>query len=258
MQMNEQVLTALEVLKNFAENDFEKHRIDVLISDLTAPPKVEIIDDVYQTTPKIRDLTGMTFGRLTVLEHAENDKHGNAQWQCRCCCGKVAVVSGNRLISGVVKSCGCLKNEGNNKKHGMSNTKTHHRWTEIKQRCFNPNNKAYPDYGGRGITMYAAWIHDFQAFYDYVSQLEHFNELGYSLDRINVNGNYEPGNLRWATRTEQNRNKRNTLKVNYNGEEMTLAQAAEKSGINVKTLYDRLKNGYDNLHLFSPVKTVWT
>ena len=98
--------------------------------------------------------------------------------------------------------------------------------------------------------MYASWINDFKAFYDYVSALEHYGEDGYSLDRIDNNGSYEPNNLRWATKKEQARNRRSNRLVEYEGKLMTLAEAAEKSGIHIKTLRERLDRGLTGFPLF--------
>ncbi|MBQ7705889.1 MAG: hypothetical protein IJT73_10795 [Selenomonadaceae bacterium] len=110
--------------------------------------------------------------------------------------------------------------------------------------------KPHKNYGGRGITVYPAWIDDFQAFYDYVSKLEHFGETGYTLDRIDNDGNYEPDNLRWADAKTQQRNTRKNVFVEYQGQKMTLTEASEKSGINLKTLKDRLKRGETGEYLF--------
>ena len=103
--------------------------------------------------------------------------------------------------------------------------------------------------------MFPAWIGNFQAFYDYVSKLENFGKLGYTLDRVNNNGDYEPGNLKYSTAKEQANNRRNNIKVEYQGEEMTLAEAAEKSGINYKILQHRYSNGDRGERLFRPVKS---
>lgn len=132
----------------------------------------------------------------------------------------------------------------------MSDDKIYRTWADIKQRCCNLNNPGYKNYGGRGITMHEPWVHDFQAFYDYVSTLEHYGESDYSLDRIENDGNYEPGNLRWATQSEQNRNKRTNIIVEYNGEKMCLAEAAEKSKVPIGTLKQRLKRGLVGEALF--------
>ncbi len=124
-------------------------------------------------------------------------------------------------------------------------------WQGIKQRCFNPNNKSYWNYGGRGITMFPAWVEDFQAFYDYVSQLEHFSDDGYTLDRINNNGNYEPNNLRWADKNTQDRNRRTSVIVEHQGVKMCLKDFAKVSGVNYVTLRSRYRRGQD---LFNSVK----
>ena len=123
----------------------------------------------------------------------------------------------------------------------------------MKARCFNPNRRGFCNYGGRGITVCDEWRDNFQAFFDCVSKLEHFGEEGYSLDRVDVNGNYEPQNVRWATRKEQGRNKRNNVIVEYKGEKMTLAEAAEKSGIKKKILETRHERGWSDRNLFADV-----
>lgn len=163
---------------------------------------------------KLIDLTGQKFGRLTVIERAEKPCHVHdaaAYWKCRCDCGKEKIVSGKNLMYGKSLSCGCLSKEVARKlhlKHKAHNTSLYNRWTNMKHRCLNPNNTSYKYYGGRGITVCEEWRNDFQAFYDYVSKLPHFGEKGYSLDRINNDGNYEPGNVRWATAKEQANNRR--------------------------------------------------
>ena len=202
---------------------------------------------------KIKDLTGQKFGRLTVVEFAEIRKR-SAYWRCKCICGSQKIVAGYHLLSGAIQSCGCLWAEVV-KKNRLHSAKVYSAWHGIKRRCFDPNNKAYKNYGGRGITMFEDWINDFQAFYDYVSKLPHFGEAGYSLDRIDNDGNYEPDNLRWATVYEQLRNRRNNRIVEYNGETMCLKDAARKSGISYNTLCWRYEHGDTGERLFRPVDT---
>lgn len=206
---------------------------------------------------KFQDLTGMKFGRLVVLGLAYKKPRKNGgymyYWRCRCECGNIKIVRGECLKIGNTKSCGCLRLqilEESRTKHGLCKTNAFYVWYGAKNRCYNPNATGYENYGGRGITMYEPWINDFAAFYEYVSQLEHFGEAGYSLDRIENDENYEPGNLRWATRAEQNRNQRRNVIVEYDGQEMTLAEAAEKSGINYQTLHSRYKAGDRGEDLF--------
>ena len=198
---------------------------------------------------EVKDLSGLKFGRLTVLNYDHKDASNKSYWLCECECGNECTVQGYLLTSGKTKSCGCLTRECNTT-HGMCHSKIHETWTNIKQRCFNPNNKAYKNYGERGITMYTAWIDDFQAFYEYVSTLEHYGEEGYTLDRENNDGNYEPGNLRWATKKEQQRNRRSNIFVEYNGKKMTLAEASEKSKVCHETLRERLGRGLTGFPLF--------
>lgn len=199
---------------------------------------------------RFKDLTGMTFGMLTVVERAPNQGK-RVRWKCRCECGNEVITRGDHLTSGHAKSCGCQQSKNQFKlKHSMSHSRIYRIWLGIKTRCFNPKDKGYKNYGGRGITMHIAWIDDFQAFYDCVSKLEHFGEEGYTLDRIDNNGNYEPNNLRWATSKEQCRNTRQNIIVEYNGQLMTLMDVSEKSGICWNTLKCRIKRGESGDFLF--------
>lgn len=158
---------------------------------------------------KALDLTGQRFGRLTVLKRA-GSKNRQSAWLCKCDCGTEKVITSSNLKTNTI-SCGCYQKEvakESNTIHGKAHTALAYVWNSMKQRCFNPNNKAYKNYGGRGITVCAEWKTSFQSFCDYVSALPHFGEKGYTLDRINNDGNYEPGNVKWSTRTEQNNNRR--------------------------------------------------
>ena len=158
---------------------------------------------------KALDLTGQRFGRLVVIERA-GSRYGHSAWLCKCDCGNTIVATASNL-KGRTTSCGCYQREAAARaktKHGKAHTKIHYIWLAMKKRCFNENSSQFKDWGGRGITVCDEWKNDFQAFYDYVSKLPHFGEAGYSLDRINNDGNYEPNNVRWATRIEQNNNRR--------------------------------------------------
>lgn len=154
------------------------------------------------------DLTGREFGRLTAKER---DKDYRDRWICECSCEKKTMRSFwlYDLHRGKVKSCGCISRENAyNTKHGLSHSPLYKTWIGIKTRCFDKNKKRYKDYGGRGITLYAEWVNNAKAFIDYVSKLQNYGKENFTLDRINNDGNYEPGNLRWASKSQQVQNTR--------------------------------------------------
>lgn len=206
-----------------------------------------------------KDLTGKRFYRLYVIKRVENNKYGNSMWLCQCDCGNQVSVRGDSLTKGNTKSCGCLNREKvieRSKTHGKTNTKTYMEWAGMKSRCYNPNNKQYSDWGGRGITVCDSWRDSFETFYEYVSKLPHFDEQGYSLNRIDNNGNYEPNNVEWADSVTQANNKRNNHLITYNGKTQSLSQWAVECGIKHSTL-DRRINVYGwstDKALTTPVK----
>ncbi len=159
----------------------------------------------------IKDRVGKRYGRLTALECIGYDKRQNAVWRCSCDCGNMTKVCGSDLERPQgrgSKSCGCLCKEINSRLHrihGMEGTKEYRAWRSMKTRCFLPNHPAYKNYGARGITVCDRWMHSFANFFVDMGLAP---ESGRSLDRINNDGNYEPGNCRWATRSQQRRNRR--------------------------------------------------
>lgn len=152
--------------------------------------------------PNAIDLTGQRFGRLVVVEEAGRDKQSKVMWQCKCDCDGTATVVSSNLKSGNTKSCGCLIEEAHTK-HGMCGTPEYSSWEHMIQRCTNPSNNKYNDYGGRGITICERWK-DFANFFEDMGA----RPADHEIDRINNDGNYEPGNCRWTTRTKQCRNMR--------------------------------------------------
>jgi hypothetical protein len=160
---------------------------------------------------------------IVFLNETPSHKYGYANLRYadfRCHCGKIFNTLIERVNNNRAKSCGCLKLSlfiKNATTHGMSSDPIYNVWKAIKERTLNRNHKAFENWGGRGITIFPPWIHDFQLFYDYVSCLPHFKEKGYSIDRIDNDGNYEPGNLRWTTRHIQNINKRPWNSTGYIG-----------------------------------------
>lgn len=169
------------------------------------------------------NLTGQRFGRLTVLGRAENGRHKEIRYNCVCDCGTQRIVFRNSLISGSTQSCGCLQKtyvkklcESRRKYNKPTRGDRLYRvWKGMRERCGNPNHIAYKYYGGRGITICDEWMHDYAAFRDWAMANGYDPSAPYgkcTLDRIDVNGNYEPSNCRWVSITVQNNNKRNTPK----------------------------------------------
>lgn len=189
---------------------------------------------------KIIDLTGKTFGRLTVIRYAGKAKNQKALWECECSCGNRIIAQGVNLRNGNTSSCGCLhKEKFNGYKHGLKHTKLYNIWGAMKARCLNPHTKSYKNYGGRGITICEEWINDFKCFYDWA--ISNGYEENLSIDRIDVNGNYEPSNCRWVDAETQANNTRTNRKIEYNGKILTIAQWEKATGL---PIWNRLNSGW--------------
>lgn len=195
--------------------------------------------------PKRReDLTGRRFGRLTVIEFYDHNKYGQPRWLCKCDCGNTTVVVGSDIRSGSTSSCGCLWKERIMEAkvtHGMSYSNVYPEYRNMKSRCYDENAHNYKWYGGRGIKMCDRWKDDIHDFYNDVSKLPHFGEKGYTLDRIDNDGDYEPGNVRWATNSEQCNNRSSNLLYEYDGKTRTLKEISDITGIPYKTLHKRIR-----------------
>lgn len=163
---------------------------------------------------KYHDISGQTFGMLKVLSKAERGarKNGRAMWNCLCKCGKSTLVGADSLKSGKTASCGCLAIEktserftkhGHNK--GYTTSREYTAWVNMRQRCSDKNAKSWPNYGGRGITVFPEWQNSFASFFEHVG---HSPGSGFELDRIDNDEGYKPGNVRWVTKAENNMNKR--------------------------------------------------
>ena len=190
-----------------------------------------------------KDMTGQRFGRLTALACVGKNRFNRLLWLCRCDCGQNTTVVGNHLRNGNTRSCGCLHHDNAIERlttHGKTDTRLYRLWRGMITRCTNPHADNYPRYGGKGVIVCDEWRTDFQAFYDHVSALPHFDEPGYSLDRINNDLGYEAGNVRWATAKQQSRNQRANHLIAWNGKSQCLAEWAVELGIPAKVLSNRI------------------
>lgn len=186
---------------------------------------------------------GDRYGRLTVI--CELESIGQRMVLCRCDCGDKRIAVLSELRRGNTKSCGCLSRElrsiavgRRSITHGESDCKTHRIWRAMKSRCNNPRVHNYQDYGGRGISVCPQWEKSYEMF---IADMGHCPS-GASIDRIDNDGNYEPGNCRWATRADQNRNRRDNVMLTFAGKTMCLTDWASEIGMNERTLRNRIKH----------------
>ena len=186
---------------------------------------------------------GDVFDNWTVLEILPKIKNYRRTFRCKCVCGAIKDIDAFNVIEGKSKSCGCIaieKTKQRTTKHGMTNTPLHNIWCGMRERCYNPNCSAYKHYGGRGIVICDEWYNDFMNFYQW--SIENGYKKGLSIDRIDVNGNYEPSNCRWATTNEQCNNRRNNIKLTYNGKTQTLFQWCQEYNLDYRMILARCHN----------------
>jgi hypothetical protein len=197
--------------------------------------------------PPLKDLTGQRFGWLVVIQRVENIGRQTA-WLCKCDCGNKKAVSYWNLVSEQTKSCGCMQHEINRETakilattHGGSYTRLYTIWIGMKQRCNYKKHKHYEKYGGRGIKVCTEWEHDFAAFREWAMSNGYSEEL--TIDRIDVDGDYEPSNCRWATYEVQSNNTRSNHYLTFKGETHTVSEWSKILDIPTSTIHNRLKRG---------------
>ncbi len=193
------------------------------------------------------DLTNKQLG-FWLVKRRSFVKNREIFWECVCKCGQIRQVGSHSLRSGTSVSCGCYSAEqtGNRARtHGLSRTKEYRAWAHAKERCGNPKNKKYHIYGAKGIKMHPEWRNSFEKFYQFMGPCPD----GLTLDRINSNGNYEPGNCRWATYSTQGKNTSQTKYIEFHGKRQCLSDWARECGAHPSILSSLIryytKKGFD-------------
>lgn len=188
----------------------------------------------------MKDLAGCTFGHWSVLRRGARERH----WLCRCTCGKEKEVLSSNLTGRKSESCGCVRDIATGQRatrHGYARAKKsaeYRIWVGIITRCENTNNPSFPKYGGRGIAVCARWRGSFELF---LADMGPRPSPKHSIDRIDNNGNYEPGNCRWATNREQSCNTRRNVRLTHGGETMVQSDWAARLRIGHSALRERIK-----------------
>lgn len=201
-------------------------------------PVAEQNIETTNAMPAKISLLGQVFGKLIVIADAPS-RGKRTMAICRCDCGNEVTVSNNSLQRGNTKSCGCLKHDrAANWIHGLQKTPTYNSWASMIQRCTNPNNPNFKDYGARGVRVCDSW----RVFANFHLDMG-LPPDRHTLERVNNSGNYEPGNCIWATRRTQSYNKRNNLILTVNGKTGCLAELAAHFGVRYMTAWKRLRRG---------------
>lgn len=188
------------------------------------------------------DIRGQVFGKLTVISRANNRTH-RTMWNCRCSCGITIVTNATDLRSGHTKQCRrCSKLvHGESRSKNQSSTAEYRIWDVMKQRCSNPNCHGYENYGGRGIEVCDRWL---ESYLNFIADMGARPTPFHSIDRIDVNGNYEPSNCRWATRREQALNTRANHRLSLNGKIQSITEWSRETGVKSVTIHSRLRYGW--------------
>lgn len=200
------------------------------------------VGDCYFIMASKLDLTGSRFGRLTVLCKDCNDTQGR-MWLCQCDCGNKKSIRVDHLKTGATTSCGCYNREvasKRNRTHGMTKSPEYAAWEHMKARCENPSDSRFHCYGARGIKVCERWRGE-NGFQNFIADMGLKPGRGYSIDRINNDGDYEPSNCKWSTDNEQANNKSNNIYISYQGETKTLKEWSRELGLDYKNLWERMK-----------------
>jgi hypothetical protein len=202
----------------------------------------------------IVNMVGLKFGRLTVMNFSEINKWREKVWVCKCDCGNYTEVSTAKLRKGNTTSCGCYRKEcverGLTRKYNIpvyykkQATRLYKCWQDMKARCNNPKNKRYENYGGRGIVICNDWLNNYEVFQEWALQNGYSDKL--TLDRINVDGNYELSNCRWVAIEIQANNKTNCMYIEFQGKTQSLSQWCKELNLNYGTISSRINRNKMN------------
>jgi hypothetical protein len=211
------------------------------------------------TSGVYKDLTGEKFGRLEVVERIKKNKRIYYKCICNCESGTEKLIRSDSLTSGKTVSCGCYNSEItseiskiNNTTHGMSKTKIYNVWGHMISRCENKDTWSYKNYGGRGIIICKEWRSDFMNFYQW--SMENGYKEGLTIERIDVNGNYEPRNCRWATQLEQANNKTSTLYIEIDGVTKSSTEWDRLNNLPINCVAQRYRHGKRGRDLIRPLR----